>query len=303
MTDDAVFEHELRSMLGRRDPASAPAHLGDAVVERLRGDRERSRLQSRGRAALNAAAGLAAVVILAVVVLGRPAGQGSTPIATPAPSTLPSLVPGDGVSAAANPPLVHLALAGAALIGLGVVAARAKRRPVGYAAVTAMLGVIWIGSMIGTSDALAEAGGAYAVEPFRDRPSGFENGVFVKADGDDEFRIVVAIANTSRLPLDLVGLAPDETSVPSPDRLPRILGLGYLPDDDCCLGSAARPFTRMRLDPGEAVQLVVLGRAGRCATSAVESGATLINSLPLLYDQLSSAAHGRRATWRSRSRS
>lgn len=156
----------------------------------------------------------------------------------------------------------------------------------GYAAVTGILGIVWIGSMIGTSDALEESGGAFGVEPFLERPAGFENGVFVDADGDDEFRIVVAIANTSRLPLDLIGVVPRVVDLEFRERLPRVVALGYLPADDCCLPSRARSFSRLRLEPGESVQLVVLGRAGRCATSTVEVGATLIDSLSFLYDQL-----------------
>jgi hypothetical protein len=285
MNDDAILEGEIRSMLGRRDPGSAPADLGDEVVARLRRDGERSRLKALGRPVVNAAAGLAAMVVLAVIVLGRPSGPGSTPVIGPTPSSLTSLVAGEGVTAVVNPPLLQLALAGAALIGLGVVAARARRRTVGYAAVTAIIGIVWIGSMIGTSDAL-EQGGGFGVEPFLERPPGFESGVFVRADGDDEFRVVVGVTNRSRLPLDLVGVVPRTVQIADQDRLPRIVGLGYLPDDDCCLPSRARAFTRLHLDPAESVQLVVLGRAGRCATTTVESGASLIDSLPLVYEQL-----------------
>jgi hypothetical protein len=285
MNDDAVFEGEIRSMLRRRDPGSAPANLGDDVVVRLRRDGDRSRWQAVGRPVLNAAAGLVAVVVLAVIVLGRPGGPGSTPAIGPTPSGLPSLVAGEGVTAVVNPPLLQLALAGAALIGLGVVAARARSRPVGYAAVTAIIGIVWIGSMIGTSDAL-EQGGGFGVEPFLERPPGFDSGVFVRADGDDEFRVVVGVTNRSRLPLDLVGVVPRAVQIPDQDRLPRIVGLGYLPDDDCCLPSRALAFTRLHLDPGELVHLVVLGRAGRCATPTVEAGAMRIDSLPLVYEQL-----------------
>ena len=72
MNDDAVFEGEIRAMLGRRDPGAAPAHLGDAVIERIRRERQRSRFTARSRRLLNAVAGLAAVIVLAVIVLGRP---------------------------------------------------------------------------------------------------------------------------------------------------------------------------------------------------------------------------------------
>ena len=204
----------------------------------------------------------------------------------PTPSSLPSLVAGDGVMATVNPSLLHLALAGAALTGLGVVAARAKRRVLGYGAIAAILGIVWIGSMIGTSDALEQGTGSFGVEPFMERPAGFERGVFVPAEGDAEFRILVGVTNLSRLPLDVVGVAPGESQVPDADRLPRIVGIGYLPWDDCCLPSRARAFTRLHLDPGQSVQLVVLARAGRCASAAVDVGASQINTLPLVYEQL-----------------
>jgi hypothetical protein len=184
-----------------------------------------------------------------------------------------------------GPPVLQLAIAGAALVGLAVIAARARRRAVGYGAITAMLGMVWIGSMIGTSDALGHSGG-FGVDPFIERPAGFESGMFVRADGDVEFRVLVGVTNSSRLPLDLVGIAPARTEIPDLDRLARIVGLGYLPDDDCCLPSRARPFERLHLDPGELIHLVILGRAGRCATATVETGASQIDSLPLVYEQL-----------------
>lgn len=286
MNDDAVFEREIRSMLGRRDPGSAPAHLSDAVVERLRRDGERSRLKARGRPVLNAAAGLAAVIVLALIVLGRPSGPGAKPDVGPTPSSPPSLVAGDGVMATVNPSLLHLALGGTALIGLGVLAARATRRIVGYAAVTAILAIIWVGSMIGTSDALDQGTGAFGVEPLMERPVGFASGVFVRAEGDAEFRILVGVTNLSRLPLDVVGVAPGGYQIEDADRLPRIVGVGYLPYDDCCLPSRGRAFSRLHLDPGQSVQLVVLARAGRCASATVDIGAAQIDSLPLVYEQL-----------------
>ncbi len=286
MNDDAVLETDIRAMLGRRDPGSAPPQLGDAVVERLRHERGRSRLSARSRPLVNTVAGLAAVIVLAVIVLGRPSGPGSSPALSPAPSILPALVSGDGVVATAGPPVLQFLLAAGLVIGLGVLAARAPRRSVGYAAVTAILAMVWIGSMIGTSDALEQGGGSFGVEPFRERPSGFDHGVFVNAEGDIEFRIVVGLANASRLPLDLIGVVPRDLGIPDPERLSRIVGLGYLPQEDCCLPSQARPFDRLHLEPGDSVQLVVLGRAGRCATSSVEAGAMVIDTLPLVYEQL-----------------
>jgi hypothetical protein len=288
MTDDRL-ERDLRQFLLARDPGRVPASLHVAVsavpntapVSSIRG------FLGRALPPLAAAAVLVVLMtVLASIRLGPFDGAGATPEIGPTPSSLPSLVAGDGVTAVVSPPLLHLALAGAALIGLGVGAARARRRPVGYAAVTAILGLVWIGSMIGTSDALAQGTGAFGVDPFMERPPGFERGVFVRAEGDNEFRVLVGITNDSRLPLDLVGVVPGAVEMPDQDRIPRIVGLGYLPDDDCCLPSRARAFTRLHLDPGESIQLVVLGRAGRCATTTVEVGASLIDSLPLVYEQL-----------------
>jgi hypothetical protein len=288
VTDDRL-ERDIRQFLAARDPGPGPASLHAAVsavpntapVSGIRG------FLGRALPPLAAAAVLVVLVtVLASLRLVSFDGAGATPVIGPTPSSLPSLVAGDGVMATVNPSLLHLALAGTALIGLGVVAARAKRRVLGYGAITAILGIVWIGSMIGTSDALEQGGGAYGVEPFLERPAGFESGVFVRAEGDVEFRLLVGITNFSRLPLDLVGIAPGAAQVPDADRLPRIVGVGYLPDDDCCLPSGARAFTRLHLDPGQSVQLVVLARAGRCATTTVESGASQIDSLPLVYEQL-----------------
>jgi hypothetical protein len=119
-----------------------------------------------------------------------------------------------------------------------------------------------------------------------ERPGGFEEGVFVDADGDTEFQVVVGISNTSSLPLDLLGMQPPTSVVPDPTKSPRLTALGYLLDEDCCLPSHARPFTRLTLPPGGFVQLVVMARAGTCATQTVESGAYVISSVPLVYEQL-----------------
>ena len=112
------------------------------------------------------------------------------------------------------------------------------------------------------------------------------------AEGDVEFSILFGVVNQSHLSLNLLGVSPDARGLPYPERLPRILGLGYLPNEHCCLPSDARPFSRMILHPGESVQLVVLGRAGRCASSTVEAGATLIESIPFVYEQLDAPTHG-----------
>ena len=288
MTDDRL-ERDLRQFLVARDPGPVPASLHAAVsavpntapVSGIRG--------FLGRALPPLAAAAVLVVLMTVlssIRLGPFDGAGATPVIGPAPSSLPSLVAGDGVTATVNPSLLQLALAGTALIGLGVVAARAKRRALGYGAIAAILGIVWIGSMIGTSDALEQGSGAFGVEPSMERPAGFERGVFVRAEGDAEFRILVGVTNLSRLPLDVVGVAPGEYQVPDADRLPRIVGIGYLPDDDCCLPSRARAFTRLHLDPGQPVQLVVLARAGRCATATLDIGAAQIDTLPLVYEQL-----------------
>ena len=288
MTDDRL-ERDLRQFLVARDPGPVPASLHAAVsavpntapVSGIRG--------FLGRALPPLAAAAVLVVLMTVlssIRLGPFDGAGATPVIGPTPSSLPSLVAGDGVTATVNASLPHLALAGTVLIGLGVVAARAKRRVLGYGAIAAILGIFWIGSMIGTSDALGAGSGAFGVEPFMERPGGFETGVFVRAEDDDEFRILVGVTNLSRLPLDIVGVAPGGYQIPDADRLPRIVGVGYLPEDDCCLPSRARAFTRLHLDPGQSVQVVVLGRAGRCATATVNVGATQIDSLPLVYEQL-----------------
>jgi hypothetical protein len=288
MTDDRL-ERDLRQFLVARDPGPAPrsVHEGVSAVPDTTPAGGMGGFLRRALPPLAAAAVL--VVLVTVLASIRPGpfdGAGATPVIGPTSSSAPSLVEGDGVTATVNPSLLHLALAGTALIGLGVVAARVKRRVLGYGAIAAILGIVWIGSMIGTSDALEQGTGAFGVEPFIERPSGFETGVFVRAEGDAEFRILVGVTNLSRLPLDLVGVAPGGYQVPDADRLPRIVGVGYLPDDDCCLPSHARAFTRLHLDPGQSVQLVVLGRAGRCAAAAVNVGASQIDSVPLVYEQL-----------------
>jgi hypothetical protein len=256
-------------------------------------DREPAGLSGRVRRRVVSAAQMAAAAMAVVVLAGLVIVYQSMvvpaelrPTVGPGATGPPVLAPGDGIAPAVGPPLLQLALAAAAVIGLGVLAARATRRLVGYAAVVGIVAIVWIGSMIGTSDALDDGGGAFGVEPFRERPAGFAEGMFVDADGDIEFRIIVGLTNRSQLPLDLIGVAPVVPPAPDADRLARIVGFGYLPNEDCCLASHARPFERLRLEPGGFVQVVVLGRAGRCATSAVESGAMVIDSLPIVYEQL-----------------
>ena len=288
MTDDRL-ERDIRQFLAARDPGPVPASL-HAAVSAVPTTAPMSGIRGfLGRALPPLAAAAVLVVLVTVLASIRPGpfdGAGATPAIGPTPSSLPSLVAGDGVTATVTPSLLHLALAGAALVGLGVVAARAKRRILGYGAIAAILGIVWIGSMIGTSNALEQGSGAFGAEPSMERPSGFETGDFVRAEGDVEFWILVGVTNVSRLPLDLVGVAPGEYQIPDADRLPRIVGLGYLPDDDCCLPSRARAFTRLHVDPGQSVQLVVLARAGRCASATVTVGASQIVSLPLVYEQL-----------------
>ena len=75
------------------------------------------------------------------------------------------------MTATVGPPLLQLLLAVGVVVGLGVRAARATRRIVGYAAVTAILAMIWVGSMIWASDALGDGGGAFGVDPHLERPA------------------------------------------------------------------------------------------------------------------------------------
>lgn len=282
MTDDATQESELRAFLARRAPSTAPAGLVETVRDRLRTDTATPRLAWL-RPALGGLVGFAGLVLLAAVALVQVrTGPGPGASNPPAP---PQLAVGNGIVEAA-PPIVQLGLAAAAVIGLVIVVVRTRRRLVGYAAVLAVVGVVWLGSALGAVNGLGSGSGAFALEPSIERPEGFSEGVFVAADGDTEFRIMLAVRNASSLPLDLDGLAPAPPLLPDPSRYARLAGLGYLPADDCCLPSNARPFTRMTLQPDESVQLVVLGNAGACAQSTVDAGAVVVESVPLVYEQL-----------------
>ena len=291
MADEATLEQDLRAMFARRDPGMLPAALPDVVVGRLRDEGDRRLGLGWWRAFAGAGAVAAALAVIAVLLLGRTLAPGSTSNGgvAPAPSVPPSLVAGNGLSEDALFPLIQAGLALAVVAGLAWVAYRTQRRILGYAAVATILGIAWVGSMIGTSDALSGEDGAGGVSPTLGRPAGFDNGTFVRANGDSEFRIVRTVTNTSRLPLDLLGLQPFDPLPSGGNRVsgPRLIGLGYLPPDDCCLPENARPFARLTLQPGQSIDLVVLGRAGTCATSEPGNGGAIVfDFVPLVYDQL-----------------
>jgi len=103
-----------------------------------------------------------------------------------------------------------------------------------------------------------------------------------------EFRVLFGVENDSKLPLDLLGLDAGVygNAAPGLPAGPRFVALGILPEDVCCLVANARPFGRLTLQPGELVQLAVVGRSGPCATSDQPTGANALETVTLVYEQL-----------------
>ena len=290
MTGDATLELELREMLAARDPGSAPARLSVAIDERLDADRAPRRLGLRGRWAGAAAVAVVAIVVLAVLA-GRPAGTGPGGSVPSAPAPY-AVKPGDGVAPEPPLPLVQALVGLVAFGGLLVLAATTVDRRARAGAALGSLAIAWVGLNVGTSDAVGFVAGVSGLEDGRIRPAvdGERTALFVDATGDRPFTMYLTVTNTSRLPLELEGLAAPRRLEPGMVVPPRFVGVAVLPDTAVELSTAPRvPFAPLTLPPGGSVDLAVLGMAGQCAISPPDlsgTGRTWLDRIEIVYEQL-----------------
>ncbi|HEX5824271.1 MAG TPA: hypothetical protein VFY18_07440, partial [Candidatus Limnocylindrales bacterium] len=232
------FERDLRAMLAARDPGSAPVALAAAVRSRLQADGERSWLDGPRRllGATTLVAAAAAVLILAIIA-GRPVPIGPGATTAPEPTGPYALQPGDGVVGGEFVPAIQVLLALAAFAALTTVALRTPDRRIRIATAVGSLIIVLVAVSIGTSDAIGFRDGGYGVQPGRTPPAG-DPGMYVAVTGDSPFTLLLTVTNTSRLPLEIIGIPADGTEAnateaavpPSPHR-PRFVGLGLLPDN------------------------------------------------------------------------
>ena len=284
MTDDTTFERDLRAMLAARDPGRAPTSLATAIDTRLEADRPSRRLVTVGRWVGTAAVGALAAVLVLVVMTAHPTatGPGSAPL--PTPSEPYTIQPGDGVVTGEYLPLAQGLVGLVALAILARACARTGIRSRRIAAALGVLALVYVALTIGPSSAIGFASGVSGVDPGVNL--GSNGGIFVNADGDRPFTLYLTVTNTSRLPLEVLGLAEDSGT---DDRLPRLVGLGVLSDTSIELSTTARlPFRSVALEPGESIDLAILGMAGSCAIhpSAVGGGYTGIDRVRIVYEQL-----------------
>lgn len=260
----------------------------------LEGDRRRRRWRTPGRlgtvlrsgAATAAVIGVAAVIVLAIVV-ARPIATG--PATTPPAATAGDPIrAGDGIADPTFIPFLQAVAWLAAVVGLAVLALRARRRVITIAATLAVVGLVWVAANIGTSDALEE-GGSWRLNPSSseqpDKP-----GEFLGVDGDQPFEVIFTVTNRSSVPLELRGLVPTTHSgVYDPPIVPRFVGLGVFPTLDIVVDQVV-PFRPITLAPGERANLYVLGMAGTCARAkeapGVSGGFTSLEGVDLVYEQL-----------------
>jgi hypothetical protein len=294
MTDDTAFERDLRAMLAARDPGQAPARLAETVRKRLAVPSSPNRFVAFGRlAGASVVVGAAAALILAIVV-ARPiaTGPGASPL--PTPTAAYTIQPGAGVVGDAQVPFFQ-ALAGLAAVGLLVALyARTRLRWVRIAAALGVLSIAFVALNIGTPNAIGFVQGQYGVDPGREGPPD-EPGMYVAVTGDSPFTMVLTVTNTSRLPLEVRGLAKDEAIVFDTGRvlIPRFVGLGVYAEQDPHVTqiepTQLAPFQPFVLQAGEERDLVFLGLAGACAIPSVgpegQSGYTM-ETVRIVYEQL-----------------
>ena len=298
MIDDSTFERDLRVMLAARDPGPPPTSVAVVVRERLARDRDPGRLGRLGRFGRRAVATAGAVAVVAIVILAstgiRPGGTGSggTIPSSPAPY---ELKPGDGIAVNAPVPLMQGVAGLLALGGLLVLAATTVDRRKRVAAALASLAIAWIGLNVGTSDAVGFVSGVSGLEDGRLGPEtdGAPSALFVDATGDSAFTMYFTVTNTSRLPLELEGLAAPQPLPPGVVVPPRFVGVAVLPDTSVELATEPRvPFEPVTLAPGGSIDLAVLGMAGQCAISPQDLsqiGRTWLQRIDFVYEQIGRA--------------
>jgi hypothetical protein len=173
---------------------------------------------------------------------------------------------------------------------LVALARRSRRRRITIAATLAIVALAWAAANIGTSDALGP-GGAWGVGPVAETQpdSADEPGLFLGVQGDQPFHVVFTVHNDSPWPLELRGLVPtQDPDVEEPPLFPRFVALGRFPTGNLVIDEVV-PFQWTTLAPGDRIELMVLGMAGRCALAAPPDGGGGISSIAtvdVVYEQL-----------------
>ncbi len=288
MSGDAGIDRDLRAMLANRDPGPAPARLAASVGARLAAERgtRRETLLERLTVVATAVTMVAAGLILLVVV-NRPISI--SPGAAPLPTLPYTIQPGDGVVHGEDVPVFQVLFGGIVLIGLATILATTAARWKRIGAALAMLMVAFVALTIGMSDAIGFASGIDGIERGRNPPDG-QAGIVVGVVGDRPFTMYLTVTNTSRLRLEVEGLAEPPTFLPPMVVQPRFVGLGIIPDVSVDLTDAPRaPFRPVTLEPGASLDLAVLGMAGQCAISPPSLagvGYTWLDHIGIVYEQL-----------------
>ena len=290
MTDD-TFERDIAAMLAARDPGGAPAYLESVVRDRIGRDRASRTFARMLRPAGQAGSLLALVALVALAIIlvqSPPRGPG----ATPEPSAGPAYVlsAGDGLARAEDIPLFQIGGWLIAMILLGRLLLVARNRLVTIGATLAVVALVWVATNIGSSDALAYDGGVIgAFPPSARQPD--DSSIYVGVTGDQPFHVFLTLQNTSRLPVEVRGLAaPPEEQFDNEVTWPRFVAIGALPPNDMTL-AAIEPFHPITIGPGDSRYFLLLGMAGTCALAepppgASESGSTGLDVVAITYEQL-----------------
>jgi hypothetical protein len=271
-----------------------PSQLGDAVVGGLRREKGRSKMTARSRPLVNAVAGLAAVIVLAVIVLGRPSGPGSSPgIGSPGPAgsplSAPGIAVGDGVVAVGIPvgPLILLV---ALMAGLAWLGTQVKGR---WRVALAGLAVLLLGlvAVVASIDALAFRSGGFAVRPTSTAspdPGQFPDSTDIVMDvGPNElFPVLVTVTNVSPLPITLEGLA-ERKDLEDAFNAPRFVAIGLPAVPGMLDLNPPDGFHPTTLLPGAEQDVYLLVTAGPCATkSQTVEGRYTLDTVYLAYEVL-----------------
>lgn len=289
MTDDTAFERDLRTMLAARDPGPSSADLAATVRHRLAAEHSSNRLVSMGRRAGTAVVAACVAVLILAIVAARPTATSPGAVTEPTPTVPYELQAGDGVVRGDNYPIAQV---GAGVIVLMVLLRILVARPTRRVRIGAVVGIVilaLVAARVGTPDAVAfGVNGEEALVPGGHDPTGGGR-FFVDVVGDSPFSLVVTIGNTSRLPLEIEGLAEPPPQLPGMIPQARFVGLGLIADRSVDLTTAPRVrFAPTTLSTGSSVDLALLGMAGQCSISpSTAAGAfTWIDHVEIVYEQL-----------------
>lgn len=304
MLDDR-FERDLRAALRARDPGPAPA----TVFERAAGIRDRepgARWAVAGRT-LSRLGGLVAAATVAVAAVGVlllsrslgislevPPGGGATPSPIPFDPAI------DGAGIVGGPTGMEVGAITVVAIVAAVISSALLKRLLVRGLVLGLLAVLVVATYAFSRwDALDWQGGAWApgIGYVGSDPSAAEGSLggdpieaelyVVPPNGILTFGLDVH--NRAAVPIAILGLAADHKDL----AWGRITAAGMLRDPTAYSLAPAdtRPFAPLAVEPDGFAFIVVVGRAGPCATGRVNSGDEIsasaqLNQLDVVYEML-----------------